>query len=115
MYFFDSYAILEIFNGNPAYSKYADEQIVTSVLNIAEVHYAFLKQGEQDKSELILARLIEFSPAIVKKAMEFRYAHKKKKLSMVDCIGYMLACQMRIPFLTGDAAFKGMQNVEFVK
>lgn len=114
MYFFDSYAIFEIFNKNPAYEKYANEEITTSVLNIAEIHYGFLKQGEPEKSALIVARLAEFSPALVKQAMEFRFRHKRQKLSMVDCIGYMIAKEMRIPFLTGDKEFKGLPNVEFV-
>lgn len=115
MFFFDSYAILEILDGNPAYGRFANEQIVTSVLNIAEVHYAYLKQGQPKKSDMILAQLVDFNPALVKKAMEFRFEHKKKDLSMVDCIGYMLARQMNVPFLTGDNAFRGMPHVEFVK
>ena len=39
----------------------------------------------------------------------------KRKLSMTDCIGYMMAKQWGIKFLTGDKEFEDMENVEYVK
>jgi hypothetical protein len=36
-------------------------------------------------------------------------------LSYVDALGYVIATKMKIKFLTGDNAFEGMENVEYVK
>ena len=45
----------------------------------------------------------------------FRLLNKKRKLSYVDCLGYILAGMNGAKFLTGDNQFKDLQNVEFVK
>ena len=34
---------------------------------------------------------------------------------MTDCIGYILAKNIGIKFLTGDKEFENLDNVEFVK
>jgi len=47
--------------------------------------------------------------------MTFRALNKKRNLSYVDCIGYIIAKQRNIKFLTGDKEFEYMENVEFVK
>jgi hypothetical protein len=116
MYFFDSYAIFEIINGNPAYHRFQDQIIITSVLNLGELYYGLLKQGS-NKADVWFEQpdLIEIDPETMKQAMLFRHAHKKKKLSMVDCVGYMLAQKLRFKFLTGDEQFREFSNVEFVK
>jgi len=36
-------------------------------------------------------------------------------LSYVDALGYTIAKAHNLRFLTGDAAFEGIANVEFVK
>jgi predicted nucleic acid-binding protein len=40
---------------------------------------------------------------------------EKKNLSYVDALGYIIAGKLGIKFLTGDNAFGGMENVEYVK
>lgn len=118
MYFFDTYAIFEILQGNPAYMRFADEPIITTTLNLAELYYGLLKQ-DKSKADTLFGRinpdLIEVTPDIAKDAMKFRYTHKKAKLSMVDCIGYTLARHHNIPFLTGDQGFAKLERVEYVK
>ena len=42
MYFFDTYAIIEIINGNKDYETFKNQKIVTSTLNIGELYWAFL-------------------------------------------------------------------------
>lgn len=119
MYFFDTYAIIEIINGKPAYMRFQQEQIMTSVLNFGELYYIFLKEFGKVKTENLLSNFkpdfIEIDSEIVKLAMEFRWQNIKKKCSMVDCIGYALAQKKRLIFLTGDDAFKDLQGVEFIK
>lgn len=118
MKFFDSYALFEIMNGNPAYERLKDEIIITSALNIGELYYGILKTGDKSGEDWLAQLkpdLIEIDIETMKNAMKFRYANRQKKLSMVDCVGYSLAQKLRMPFLTGDKEFEGLPNVEFVK
>lgn len=119
MFFFDTYAICEIIEGNPAYRRFADEPMMTSILNGGELYHSFLKDSQPAKAEawfeLLRPHLVEIDPDAMKRAMRFKYAHKKKKLSMVDCVGYMLAKKLNARFLTGDEAFRDIAGVEFVK
>lgn len=118
--FFDNYAFYEIINGNDNYKKYQNGiNIVTTKLNLMELHYGLiLSYGKEiaDKYyDLFVPFVIEINDEIIKLANEFRFQHKKKKLSYVDCIGYTLANSRNIKFLTGDKEFEKMYNVEFVK
>jgi len=119
MLFFDTYAIFEIINSNPEYQRFSGETIITSVLNIGELYYGLLKQGNRAKAdawvERLQADLIEIDPETMKRAMTFKYVNRKKKLSMVDCVGYVLAHKLGVRFLTGDKEFKDLAGVEFVK
>lgn len=119
MYFFDTYAIVEIINGKPGYAPFEKETIITTVLNFGELYYVLLKEYGKVKTENLLSGFkpdfIEIDAEIVRRAMEFRWNNIKKKFSMVDCIGYTLAQKKSLTFLTGDGAFKDLQSVEFVK
>lgn len=48
-------------------------------------------------------------------AAYFKKRNKKWNISYADALGYAIAEQEGICFLTGDKAFERMQNVEFVK
>lgn len=118
-YFFDSYAIIEVINQNNSYLKYSNSIIITNLLHLAEVYY-FLLLNYNEKTADYWATKLDFSFLDVThktaiKASRFRYKHKKLKLSYADCIGYVLAQENSLKFLTGDRQFKDMQGVEFVK
>ena len=119
MFLFDSYALIEIFKGNEDYIKYADAIILTTKENIFEVYYSFLRTLGEDEADLFLEQywkyVKEIEPHIIQNAAKFKLKHKKRNVSMTDCIGYALADYWCIPFLTGDKEFKGMPNVEFAK
>ncbi|MDD5192416.1 MAG: PIN domain-containing protein [Candidatus Nanoarchaeia archaeon] len=118
-YFFDTYAIIEIIKGNPNYEFFKDNVIVTGAMNIAEVYYALLLENTEEFADLIIKKLnvqiIEISQDISINAAKFRYKHKKLFLSYVDCIGYILAKENNLIFLTGDEGFKNMDNVKLIK
>jgi predicted nucleic acid-binding protein len=118
-FFADSYAIIEIIAGNPAYEKYADQELLTTVFNLAEVYYCILKEKGTETANEYLAKyqdnLIDVTGTSVQAGMQFKLAYKKQKLSYVDCIGYALALEQNITFLTGDMQFKDKPNVEFVQ
>jgi|SRR3989344_4440909 len=119
IFFFDSYAIIEIIKGNENYRGYINSIILTTKLNIFEVFYALLKDVSEKEANFFLDKyyefVIDFNEEIIKKASKFRLQYKKRNLSMTDCIGYILAKEWRVKFLTGDREFEDMENVEFVK
>lgn len=118
-FFFDSYAIIELNEGNENYKRYLEEDIITSVLNIGEVYYHYLKYYDKRTAEYwhkkIFTHILEITEEVMNEAMELKFHHKKSKLSMVDCVGYILAKKHNLNFLTGDKEFKDLPNVEFVK
>jgi len=119
-YFFDTYAFYEFINGNRKYKKYFENyEIVTTRLNLVELFYVLLKNYNLEKARkyysAFLPFTIDFTDTIVEEAMKFKLKYKKRDLSYVDCIGYMLAIFNNLEFLTGDNQFKNLQRVEFVK
>ncbi len=118
-YFFDSYAIIEILEGNKRLDPYKDACIITTRLNLFEVFYFILRQGREKEYPNFLEEYNKFTAHfdvdIISKAVKLKHAFKKRGLSMTDCIGYILAKQLRIKFLTGDREFRDLENVEFVK
>lgn len=118
-YFFDSYAIIESMKANPNYERFASETMSTTVMNYAEVYYHLLNEVGEKVAALTMEKLnmqyLEITPEIAREASLFRHKHKKKKLSYVDCLGYVLALKNNLLFLTGDNGFRDISNVEFVK
>jgi len=118
-YFFDTYAIVEIIRENKNYEKYFEEEVITSVLNLGELYYSMLREkgeNEADKwYEKLKQSIFMVNPEVIRKAMKFRFDNKNKNLSFIDCVGYKLAEEKGLIFLTGDKEFKELPNVEFVK
>ena len=116
--FFDTYALVEIAKGNPNYDNYKNIRIVTSDFNLVELYYILLKIN-YEKTDEYYKELSDFSIKlafdIVKKAMIFRHKNRQLNLSYADCMGYIMAKEYNIKFLTGDKEFEKMENVEFVK
>ena len=118
-YFFDTYGIVEILDGNPNYADYKDEKVTITVFNLAEIYYHSLLEYSEKEAEEIYNKykdaVVEIDDEAMKEAMRFRKEHKKDKMSYTDCIGYICAKKHGLKFLTGDKEFEGMENVEFVK
>lgn len=119
-YFFDTYAFCELFKGNPKYKPYAkDISIVTTMLNLMELHYGMLIESGKEYADMIYDRLrkfcVDIDDEIIKNANMLKAKHRKQNLSYVDCIGYVIARSKNIRFLTGDKQFADMDNVEYVK
>lgn len=119
-YFFDTYSFHEIIDGNPKYASFiVNIGIVTTKLNLMELYYGLLRRLGKSAAEKSYDNLVKYTIELdddtIKQAMEFRMLQKNKKFSYIDCIGYVLAEKNNIKFLTGDEAFRGLSNVEFVK
>lgn len=117
--FFDTYAFFEILRGNFNYLKYSNYKIATTDLNLFELYLGLLREVGEQKAELEFEKYYKFivhpDKGVLKKAAKLKALINKRDVSMTDCIGYSLAKQLGIKFLTGDNAFQGMDNVEFVR
>ncbi|MFT4250221.1 MAG: PIN domain-containing protein [Candidatus Woesearchaeota archaeon] len=77
--------------------------------------YERIKQEEAERHYNRLQPFtVEITDETIQQANMFKLENKKKKLSYVDCIGYILAKQYQVKFLTGDKQFRNIENVEFV-
>lgn len=118
-FFFDTYALFEIVHASPNYLKYKDSRVITTRLNLMELHYRLLGLYGEKIADEAYNKFLEFSIKIPNKVIKiangFKLKHKKKRLSYVDCVGYILARFYGIKFLTGDKEFENIENVEFVK
>ncbi len=51
-YYADTYALVEILRGSPAYERYAGEELVTSEFNLLELAYALTRDyGKENQIE----------------------------------------------------------------
>ena len=118
-YLADTYALIEIAGGNRNYIQYEDSNIMTTKFALAELFHYFLKNFGSNLANLYLVRgwqlLTQVTMDAIKLGMAFKISHKSENLSYADCIGYGVACQLGIRFLTGDEKFRNKENVEFVK
>tara|TARA_Y100000034_G_scaffold56732_1_gene69406 strand:- start:261 stop:635 length:375 start_codon:yes stop_codon:yes gene_type:complete len=116
-YFFDTYAFLEIINGNSNYAKYRDVGIVTTVFNIAELNYNLKKEMDKSSADGISQKywgsVVEILFEDLIKAMDLKIKHRD--LSIPDVIGYVVAERLGVKFLTGDQGFEDFDNVAYVK
>src|SRR3989338_1227511 len=117
--FLDTYAMVEIFEGNEKYLIYKTANKVTTIFNLFEFYYVILSKYDKEKAEIIFKNyrniVKEVSDSVLKSAAEFKLEHKKKRFSFTDCIGYKCAESIGAKFLTGDYVFKEFTNVEFVQ
>ncbi|MFH1409811.1 MAG: PIN domain-containing protein [Nanoarchaeota archaeon] len=119
-YFFDTYAFFEIFSENKHYEQFTKNiNILTTTLNLMELHYGMLRTFGREIADRYYDELrefcIEMDDEVIKAANELKNQFKERRLSYIDCIGYILAKTRNVPFLTGDKQFEDMDNVEYVK
>lgn len=121
-YFLDSYAIIEIFRGNPRLARFRRVEAATTLFQIAESYYKLLELDlAKEAGEMYrVAFPCAISPPedVLRSAMEFRLrerAPRGERYSYADAIGYAVARWLGIPFLTGDEGFRGREGVEWVR
>ncbi len=128
-YLADTYAFIEALEGNPRYARIMrGGKVATTAMNVAELHYALLRNGldvpEAERISRAALGLVAEVPADIaiaaattRMAMNtrLRKAGAAGRLSHVDAWGYEAARGMGLLFLTGDPVFRGMPGVEFVR
>lgn len=114
----DTYALVEIRANNPKYAKITNEDFIIADLTLAEFYWVLLRE---ENPETAYVWYLKFKPFVVEtnmelyiKAMDYKYKHKKQKLSFYDCFGYLLAREKNCKFVTGDKQFKKKKNVLFI-
>ncbi len=118
-FFLDSYAMVEIAKGNEKYKKYLNEDIFTSVFNLYELYCALMRDYSEEIAKEFFYQfkkyILQIKDEHIFEASKFKLKHKKKCFSYADCIGYIMAFNYNLKFLTGDKEFEKLDNVEFVK
>ena len=120
IFFYDSYAVIEYIKNNPHFISYFEDHTdFITLFNLVEIYYSVLSESNKEKADAVLDTLfplvVEPNKETIKEAMNLRLRHKKRKLSYADCVGYQIAKERKILFLTGDKEFKDLPNVIFLK
>ena len=115
----DTYALIEMLEGNPAYSEIIRGEFVVPDSTLAEFYLMMCKKPNEKTAKYWLERFRPYSrPAgldIWIEALRYRAAHKPAKLSIFDCVGYAYSRANKCLFVTGDKEFRGVEGVEFIK
>ena len=115
----DTYALVEITNGNTNFLKLLDEETVITDITISEFYgYMFDKHNIQTADywyKKLSFLCVPVSREILVKSVLFRKQNKKQNLSFFDCVGYVFSRENKIQFVTGDREFKDKEGVLFIK
>lgn len=122
-FFADTYAILAAIRGDPAYSRRFQQarSFRTGNWNLLEALYVQISQGVP--RDVAAHRLAPFLGAVLRedwrllqKAAKIRldFRAKGSVISTVDAVGFALATDAKLPFLTGDPAFRHVPEAEFL-
>jgi len=118
-YFLDTYAMVEIINGNKNYFKYLNDELFTSIINLYELYYNLLKEKGKEIAKSYFMQykdfIVKYTDEDIFEASEFKLKNRKNNISYADALGYSISLSNNMIFLTGDKEFKGLHNVEFVK
>ena len=115
----DTYALVEVHNGNPKFAGFLTEEVVVPDIIMAEF-YAHIYSKYDLKTADYWRRKLSFlckpvSLDILLQAVRFRIDNKEKDFSFFDCVGYVFAIENNMKFVTGDGGFRQMKGVEFLK
>jgi predicted nucleic acid-binding protein len=110
--FLDTFALIEMLDGTKAFMPYLRDG-VTSHVNLVEFHANACRLRGEAEADAKLRRLLP--KAISVEAADVREASLVKRTvkgsSTVDALGYAMAQRRKIPFVTGDKAFRGLPGV----
>ena len=119
MYCLDTYALIEISDGNNRYDKILESDFVVTVPIMAEFYLVMYKKFNEKTANYWFKRLkslcVNPNEDIWIKAVKFRHNHKSENLSIFDCVGYIYSIENSYLFVTGDKEFKNKKGVEYIK
>lgn len=115
----DTYALMEIYNGNPKFADYLDSGSIITGETFAEFYGVILREHGTDEAEFwykktkFLVKNVSFE--ILIEAIKFKYENRKSGISFFDAVGYIYSVKNNCIFVTGDKEFENLKDVEFVK
>jgi len=116
--YIDTYALVEIADGNPKFVPLLQEKIVVNDITLAEFYFILYREYGLPTAEYWRKKLDYCTQPVARnvllQAVRFRYDHKKSNLSFFDCVGYIFAQSNNVQFVTGDKEFKHLEGVEFI-
>jgi uncharacterized protein len=119
VYCLDTYALWEIQYQNPTFSRFLTEEFVVTDWTMMEFYRTLLRKYDKQTADYWIKKLAVFCKSvelsILIEAAQFQHEHKKKRLSLFDCVGYMYAKKNKLLFVTGDKEFKEKESVLFLK
>ena len=114
----DTYALVEINNGNPKFANLLNEEIVITDITMAEFYGYLYRKYDLKTADYWHRRLSFFckpvSRGILIEAARFRIDNNKQGFSFFDCVGYAFAVENGMKFVTGDKEFRNKPGVEFM-
>ena len=118
MYCLDTYALIEIAEGNLKFSFLLNQDFVIPNTTLAEFYWVLLKNKGNEEATYWYEKLSNFSADIslklLIKAQYFRYTHKKQDISFFDSVGYIFSQENNYTFVTGDKEFKNLKGVKYI-
>lgn len=118
-YFFDTYALIEMANGNPSYNKFKEAKGHTTLFNLYELYVQMLKNSGEELAKKAFDNckkiLIEVKDTHIFLAASFKTRDKKTHFSYTDALGYAIAEAEGLMFVTGDNEFRNLPNVQFIR
>ncbi|MEK6861695.1 MAG: PIN domain-containing protein [Nanoarchaeota archaeon] len=118
MYCLDTYALIEIAEGNPKFSFLIKEEVIVQNTTLAEFYWVLIRDKGKEDADFWSERLLHFSVdipvEIMLKAQKFRHTNKKQDISFFDSVGYIFAQENNHIFVTGDKEFKNFKGVKYI-
>lgn len=115
----DTYALIEIHQGNSKFTSLLNDDIMIAETTFAEFYGLIYRKHDKITADYWQRKLEPFckpvSLSILIKAMQFRVDSRKNDISFFDAVGYTFALENYCSFVTGDKEFEHMKNVMFLK
>lgn len=115
----DTYALVEIAEGNPKFAGYLNSYFVITDETLAEFYYVLLREKGEGVADYWYKKLERYSVVVSKEilieVMKFKYEHRKQDISFFDAVGYVFSVKNGHYFVTGDKEFEKFTQVEFKK
>lgn len=110
--FLDTYAMVDLLEGRDRFRPYLKD-CVTNHFNLLEMHVQGCRVRDESIADVAFSRMR--SAAIPIEADDVLAASRIKRMvkgaSYADALGYAMAQRRKIPFITGDKAFRGLPGV----
>lgn len=114
----DTYALVELHNGTPAFSSLLNDPFVITDMTLAEFYGLLYRRHGRTTADYWLRKFEPYTVRVETRtlidAIRYRADFANEDLSFFDCVGYMHSLQHGLLFVTGDKAFKNKKGVRFI-